>query len=110
MKFKTNRSGDTLTVYVGDEPIKEWIHGDGKDILMPEILNGCEKLINGDLKTKLCVIIIGEIGFKTYKYYINVRQKNIKDTLDKLLEWALEREEYKICTRVKNLQDILNAY
>ena len=37
-----------LTVHIGKIDIWEWAIGGGKDILMPELLVGCEELLYND--------------------------------------------------------------
>ena len=106
-KFKVEKFGEILTVYLGDEPVEEWIRGVGKSILMPELLRACESLIRGKSNTKLCAVIISEINFKSYNYHISVKRSSIGDTLDKIMEWALDREEYEMCARIKKLYELL---
>ena len=104
-KFKVEKFGDILTVYLGDEPVDEWIRGIGKTVIMPELLKACESIAYGKSNTKLCAVIISEVNFKSYNYHLSVKRKSMGDTLNKIMEWALENEEYKMCARVKKLQE-----
>ena len=106
-KFKVEKFGEILTVYLGDEPVEEWILGIGKAILMPELLHACESLIKGKSNTKLCAVIISEVNFKSYNYHISVKRTSVEDTLHKIMEWSLDREEYEMCARIKKLEEIL---
>jgi hypothetical protein len=105
-KFKVEKFGDILTVYLGDEPVDEWIRGIGKTVIMPELLNACECIINSKSNTKLCAVIISEVNFKSYNYHLSVKRKSMGDTLNKIMQWALENEEYKMCARVKKIQEL----
>ena len=40
---------------------------------------------------------------KAYDFY--VKREEITDTLDKIMEWGLEEEQYEICGRVKKILD-----
>ena len=106
-KFKVEKFGDILTVYLGDSPVDEWIRGVGKSIMMPELLHACECIISSTSNTKLCAVIISEVNFKSYNYHISVKRKSMGDTLDKIMNWSLEHEEYKMCARVKKIQELL---
>jgi hypothetical protein len=108
MSFKTDIFGDILTIYLGDDDMETWVRGVGKSIIMPSLLHGCEVIVKTKIETKLCVLIITEIDFKTFKYHISVRRASMEDTLDKIMDWALSSEEYEMCARVQKLQTILN--
>jgi len=107
-EIKLDKSTDTLTVYLGDEPIVQWIRGIGKVTMMHELLHGCEVILNGGIDSKLCVILIGEVNHKSFNYYISVKLKSVSVTLDKIMEYGLESEEYELCARVKKLYEIIN--
>ena len=106
-KFKVERFGDILTVYLGNESAEEWIRGIGKTVIMPEVLHTCEMIMNSKCESKLCAIVISEINLKSFNFHITVKRKTMPDTLDKIMEWALEREEYEMCARVKKIQETL---
>lgn len=103
--IRTQKFSDILTVYLGDTPIEEWLHGVGKCIIMPHLLHGCELIMKGKSETKLCVILISEINFRTFNYHISVKRKSISDTLDKIMKYSLENEEYLMCARIEKLRN-----
>ena len=41
------------------------------------------------------------------KFNFYVKRDDLSDTLDKIMEWALEEEEYEICARVKKVEEKL---
>jgi hypothetical protein len=96
-----------LTVYIGEEDIFQWTMGVGKSILMPELLIGCEELLYNDLDEVKCARIEAVIRGKAKAFDFNVKQDGIEDTLEKIMQWALETEEYEICQRVQNLNEYL---
>lgn len=96
-----------LTVHIGDTDIYEWTMGEGKDTLMPELLVGCEEILYNELDEVKCVRVEAIIRGTQKAFDFNVRRSHIEDTLDKILEWALNEEEYEMCERVKNLNEYL---
>ena len=96
-----------LTVHIGKNDIYEWTMGTGKSILMPEFLVGCEELLYNELESVKCLRVETEIRGKQKAYDFAVTREGVDDTLEKVMEWALENEEYEICERVKNLNEYL---
>jgi hypothetical protein len=92
-----------LTIHIGQNDIYEWTMNVGKERLMPELLVGCEELLYNDLDEVLCVRVESLIRGKQKAFDFSVKQDGVTDTLEKIMEWALETEEYEMCTRVKNL-------
>ena len=99
---------EILTVYIGEEDIHTWLHGDGKPILMPELLIGCEELLYNDLEEVRCARIEVLVRKSHKAFDFSVTKKDVGDTLNKILEWALGEEEYEMCQRVKELQKVIN--
>jgi len=95
------------TIYIGNTDIYEWTMNEGKEYLMPELLIGCEELLYNDLDEVKCVRVEAIIRKEKKAFDFNVLRKNIGDTLDKILEWSLNEEEYEMCERVKNLNEYL---
>ena len=99
---------EILVVYIGDEDIQTWTQTVGKSVLMPELLVGCEELLYNDKEDEIvCARVEAVIRGKPKAFDFSVRKTHIEDTLDKILEWALNEEEYEICQRVKNLNEYL---
>jgi hypothetical protein len=96
-----------LTVHIGTTDIFEWTMNQGKSVIMPELLVGCEELLYNDLDIVKCIRIEAIIRGKSRAYDFNVERSHVSDTLDKILKWALIEEEYEICERVKNLNEYL---
>lgn len=96
-----------LTVHIGNTDIFNWTMNDGKHIIMPELLVGCEELLYNDLEEVKCLRVEAEIRGKQKAFDFSVKSDGVDVTLDKILEWALEEEEYEICERVKHLNEYL---
>jgi hypothetical protein len=97
-----------LTVHIGKIDIWEWAIGGGKDILMPELLVGCEELLYNDLDEVKCLRVEAEIRGKQKAFDFSVKSEGVQDTLDKIMKWGLENEEYESCSRVRDLLDYIN--
>jgi hypothetical protein len=96
-----------LTVHIGKIDIFEWTIGTGKDILMPELLVGCEELLYNDLDEVRCLRVEAEIRGKQKAFDFSVKAEGVHDTLEKIMQWALENEEYETCSRVRDLIEFL---
>lgn len=101
---------DGITVHIGNTDIYEWTMGVGKDILMPKLFSAVENLIENDLQTKLAARVKALEGKKTFTFDFVVKRDNIDDTLEKILQWALDREEYEMCSEIKKIQDKLYTF
>jgi hypothetical protein len=97
-----------LTVHIGRHDIFEWTMGKGKDILMPELLVGCEELLYNDLDEVHCLRVETEIRGNQKAFDFSVKSEGVYDTLDKIMQWALDNEEYETCSRVRDLLDYIN--
>lgn len=98
-----------LTVYVGEDNFEDWALGIGKEIMFPELLKGCEKLLYNDLKEVFCLRLTGSINNEFTSVDLTVHPVGVSDTLEKMLEWAVENEEYEMCSRIKKLQEHITA-
>jgi len=96
-----------LTVYIGETDIYEWSMGIGKTVLMPELLVGCEEVLYNDLAEVKCARVEAVIRGKPKAFDFNVRYDGIDDTLNKIMSWSLQEEEYEMCQRVRDLQQYL---
>ena len=94
-----------FTVHIGETDIFEWTQGIGKAILMPILLKVCEEVIYDNLEEKTAAKIQFSLKGKPKIYDFVVKFDGIEDTLDKIMGWALDEEEYKMCQSVKYLQD-----
>jgi hypothetical protein len=90
--------------------IKTWIKTDaGKQLIFPELLIGCEELLYSDLDKVFCMKVITHESRNLEPVDFVVRKRGVRKTLSKILEWALEIEDYDMATRVRNLVDVLNT-
>jgi hypothetical protein len=89
--------------------IKTWITTDeGKELIFPELLVGCEELLYNDLDKVFCMKVITHEARKLEPIDFIVRKSGVRKTLSKILNWALSNENYEIAARVRNLNDVLN--
>ena len=99
-----------FTVHIGKNDIYEWTMGVGKETLMPELLVGCEELLYNDLDEVKCLRVESLIRVKQKAFDFGVKKDGVGDTLYKIMQWALENEEYETCSRVKNLMNKLETF
>ena len=93
-----------LSVYIGRNDIFEWTQGKGKDILMPELLVGCEELLYNDLDEVLCLRVESLVRENQVSFDFKITKNGVNETLYKVMEWAIDNEEYEICQRIKLLK------
>jgi hypothetical protein len=74
---------------------------------MPELLVGCEELLYNDLDEVMCLRVEAEIRGKQKAFDFSVKAEGVHHTLDKIMNWALENEEYESCSRVRDLLKFL---
>jgi hypothetical protein len=53
-------------IYIGNTDIFEWTQGVGKEMLMPILLEGCERLIDEDIDELPCAIINALVNKKVF--------------------------------------------
>ena len=78
-----------------------------RGLMVAEVIAATEELIYKDLE-KVDVIKINVI-LPRGKTVLNcsLERHEAVDGLDKVLEWALEKEEYEMCHRIKLMKDYL---
>jgi hypothetical protein len=100
------------TVYIGNDDIQEWLKGEGKHTLMPELLVGYEKLQGYDDYDSVDEVHVLRVEAivrgkqKAFDFYSRIEEKD--DSLQKIYEWAIEWEEYEMCERIIHLGFNLN--
>ncbi len=101
---------EILTVTLPEnEMIYDWSRGIGKSIIFPELLIGCEELLYNDLEKVYCMkVITNESDINQEPVDFVVRKDGVENTLQRILEWSLNEEEYLMCDRVVKLQSGLN--
>lgn len=98
------------TVHIGKKDIYEWTMGEGKDIIFPLLFEASEKIILEN-KEKLKVLRVeAEIRGNQQAFDFWVNFSEIEDTLSKILDWALEIENYEMCQKLKELQNKLETF
>lgn len=97
-----------LHIYIGDDDIQEWTQGIGKHTLMPAMFECCKTMLNENLNklqfARVEAIIRGKP--KAFDFFVEI--EGIWDTIEKLMEWAIEEEEYEMCSEIKKLEQRLN--
>ena len=96
-----------FTVHIGETDIFEWTQGIGKAVLMPILLKVCEEVIYDNLKEKVAAKIQFSLKSKPKIYDFVVKKDGIDDTLSKIMGWAIDEEEYEMCSEIKKLQERL---
>ena len=95
-----------LTCFIGGADIQELVQSEqGKSTMMPLLIKGCEEVVEHNLSEHMVLRIESFVRYihKAYDFY--VKREEITDTLDKIMEWGLEEEQYEICGRVKKILD-----
>ena len=97
-----------LSVHIGETDLYEWLQWEGKSVLMPELLTGLERILyEGDIEELKVLRVEALIRGQQKAFDFYARKWEMEDTLDKIMEWALEDEEYEICERVKILREYI---
>jgi hypothetical protein len=94
-----------FTVHIGETDILEWTQGIGKAVLMPILLKVCEEVIYDNLEEKVAAKVQFSLKGKPKIYDFVVKFDGMEDTLEKIMGWALDKEEYEMCQSVKYLQE-----
>ena len=90
-----------------DTNIYDWSLGEGKEVIFPELLIGCEELLYHDLEKVYCLKAITYENDRKDPIDFIVRREGVENTLEKIHNWALDNEHYLMCRRVTNLQKVL---
>jgi len=94
-----------FTVYIGENDIYEWSMNEGKDVLMPQIFKGVKKVYSKELDEIHVARVETSIRGQKKAFDFWVKDDEIEDTIDKLMEWSLESENYELCSEIKKLID-----
>ena len=97
-----------LHIYIGEDDVQEWTQGGGKDVLMPAMYECCKTIIEKDLKKLQFARVEAKIRKRHKAFDFWVEADGIWDTLEKLMEWALEEEKYELCSDIKKLEEQLD--
>ena len=97
-----------LHIYIGDDDIQVWTQGIGKTTLMPAMFECCKTIINEGLNKLQFARVEATIRGNKKAFDFFVELDGIWDTLEKLMEWALEEEKYEMCSEIKKLEKELD--
>ena len=93
-------------IFIGDQDIYLWMHGNPQTI-WSELVTAAEELLYNDENEVLALQVENRINNKRGIFDLFVRKQEVNDTLSKAMVWAIDEEEYELCTRIKNLEDFL---
>tara|TARA_Y100000816_G_C25571733_1_gene308066 strand:- start:26 stop:352 length:327 start_codon:yes stop_codon:yes gene_type:complete len=93
-------------IFIGDQDIYLWMHGNPQTI-WPELVTAAEELLYNNENEVLALQVENRINNKRGIFDLFVRKQEVNDTLSKAMVWAIDEEEYELCTRIKNLEDFL---
>jgi hypothetical protein len=93
-----------LHVYIGDDDIQVWTQGIGKETLMPVMFEGCKTLLSENLDKLQFARVEANIRGNKKAFDFFVEMEGVWDTLEKLMDWAIEEERYEMCSEIKKLE------
>ena len=96
-----------FTAHIGDTDVQEWTQGVGKHILMPVLFKVVQELLDSDEDEMTAARIEFLLRGKPKAYDFVVKKDGIEDTLSKIMGWAIDEEEYEMCSKIKIIQDNL---
>lgn len=96
-----------FTVHIGETDIQEWIQGVGKRVLMPILFEVCKAVIEDEEEERIAARVQFSLKGKPKIYDFIVKLEGVGDTLNKIMNWAIEEEEYEMCGKIKNTQERL---
>ena len=78
-------------IYIGDQDIYLWMHGNPQTI-WPELITAAEELLYNDEDEILALQIENRIKNKKNLFDLFVTKSEVNDTLSKAMAWAEEEE------------------
>jgi hypothetical protein len=97
-----------FTVHIGETDVHEWVQGIGKRVLMPILFEVCKDVIEETIEERIAARVQFSLKGKPKIYDFIVRLDGIEDTLSKIMNWAIEEEEYEMCSKIKKTQERLH--
>jgi hypothetical protein len=105
-----------LKINIGNQNLPDWLN-ENKEIIVPEMVTTAEKIVYDNIKETVPVLML--VGEKITKFVksdqksknlnpsiiIGLDMSDIDDMLEKAFNWAIEKEEYELCHRIKLLQE-----
>ena len=96
-----------FTAHIGETDVQEWTQGVGKHILMPVLFKVVQELLDSDEDEMTAARIEFSLRGNPKAYDFVVKKDGIEDTLSKIMGWAIDEEEYEMCSKIKKVQDSL---
>ena len=97
-----------LHIYIGEDDIQTWTQGIGKITLMPAMFECCKTMLDENLDKLQFARVEATIRGNKKPFDFFVEMKGMLDTLEKLMDWAIEEERYEMCAEIKKLQEKLD--
>ena len=94
-----------FTAHIGETDVQEWTQGVGKHILMPILFKVVQELLDSDEDEMTAARIEFSLRGNPKAYDFVVKKDGIEDTLSKIMGWAIDEEEYEMCSKIKTVQD-----
>lgn len=98
------------TIHIGDKDIYHWTMYEGKSTMMPILLESSKKLIKDNLDSIKCLRVEAIIRGESKAFDFFVKREELSDTLSKIMDWAIEEEEYEMCNEIKILHQKYSEY
>jgi hypothetical protein len=103
-----NRKYIVKHIYIGNDDVQEWTQGVGKFTLMPLMFRGIKQLVKSKLKKYQFARVECLIREEKKAFDFFIKEDGIWDSLEKCMEWAIEEEEYEMCSEIKKVQKELD--
>jgi hypothetical protein len=94
-------------IHIGDTDIFTWTQNN-PHIIFPELIIAAEELLYKDKNEMFAFQVENYVSRKKNSFDFFVRKKEVSETLSKAMDWAIEEEQYELCTRIKLLQEFLD--
>jgi len=91
-----------LHIELGDYPIANWLKSN-KYVIFSELLRFAKKLIENDLEILQSIMVTN----KNDNIIFILRKSNLKNTLEKAMEYFSEIEEYEKCAEIRDLNILI---
>ena len=102
------KTKEVLHIYIGESDIQEWTQGVGKDILMPQMFESVKEMLSTGKSKIQFARVEASIRNKKQAFDFFVEYEGVWDTLEKLMEWALEEEKYEMCDEIRKIEEELD--
>ena len=102
------KTKEVLHIYIGESDIQEWTQGVGKDILMPQMFESVKEMLSTGKSKIQFARVEASIRNKKQAFDFYVEYEGVWDTLEKLMEWALEEEKYEMCDEKRKIEEELD--